>query len=1397
MHTTYSSIQQLVEAINQAPTSILAAETILDWLLNRVGTCAVGLLPTNDSHLHIVVNERNLPDPMILAWLRSDASWHTLTEAGQVQDGKALVVPLRQNGEMYGVLWQAFNDPAAKSDATDVVSLAAGLLTTRIHHLQTMHGPQELTEVVETLARQTVSLSVATSVSSVIIGAHQDLQSMLYEVAELICFRFGYNRVDVFVLSPNDGAHLELAARYADDNQQEVPPLVSYDRDDPGIVTWVARTGEMVTANDVTKHPLYRNGHAPADAAAQIAVPLAMGEDIQGVMVISSKTSDAFTAQDTQIIQSIADQLAVGMKNARLFEEVDARARDLSALTEIGLLVNSTLDINHLAERVHSAFERLQNPDVFQFVIFDRFADVLDITTFEQGAITRSRHPYEPETNLISQIIDQTTPIFWRNMTDREAAKPYFLVDQAPYNAFLGVPMLTKDHVVGVLCSYSERAGAFNESALQVMLTFASSVAVAIENADLFSYTARRVQELAIINEISHVLARSFGNDSFWKLIHRQVASLFDESALFVGLWDASTGEIAFPLASDTDMQVIPFDPIQMAGLCAHVIRRGQVLKCNDVIMTSDGMGAQIVPAADEPGATARSWLGVPLENAGSGVFGLVLIYSDRPTCYDEQDSTLLLTIAAQLSLSLENARLLNSEQHRRQVANTLIDVGRVVASTLDLDMVLDRILEQMQRVVQFDGATIHLQLPGYDDGLQMLLRATRGRVGAKPGTIIHYRSPLHPARRVYRELRPIILEDVRLSSTWLDFEVNAEFTSFPIRAWMGVPMVVQNRLLGLITLDKFDANFYGAEDAATVYALARQAAVAVENAQLHEQQKEALHTLEMHANRVAALHRVASAVSSNLDLHQVMIDTASQLEALFEADACFIALLLPNSDPTLEIAYPLPTDDASPTIMPITGSILFEDIAAQRTITAIEAASHAEADPLQGVLQQAGMSSALVAPLVANDALIGIVGLGSGNRVMPFDEEAHNTYAAIASQVAVAIDNARLYEEALAANRLKAEFLAKISHELRTPLNAIIGYTDMLLSDAYGALNEKQGDRVSRVNRSGNNLLALIKDVLDLSRIDAGQIELDLAPLSVHTLIQETLVDIMPQVEQKGLSMDFVLSPNLPTVEADAFRIRQVLTNLLSNAVKFTDDGYVSISARVTTVNAGHCLNLTIPAHINVPDGVYLALQVEDSGIGISEANQRHIFDAFRQVDGSAAKVQEGTGLGLAIASQIIDLHEGFMWVHSELHVGSTFTVLLPTTEAYTPQDLFELDTGGNKPVILVIDDDTTALQLIQDYLSNADYRVVCTNRPQRGLQLTEDSQPAAIVLDLVMPDMDGFAMLDVLKDNPATAEIPVVMLTIAERRQEAFQRGADRYLLKPISRDDLLATINGLVKP
>jgi CheY-like chemotaxis protein/two-component sensor histidine kinase len=312
----------------------------------------------------------------------------------------------------------------------------------------------------------------------------------------------------------------------------------------------------------------------------------------------------------------------------------------------------------------------------------------------------------------------------------------------------------------------------------------------------------------------------------------------------------------------------------------------------------------------------------------------------------------------------------------------------------------------------------------------------------------------------------------------------------------------------------------------------------------------------------------------------------------------------------------------------------------------------------------------------------------------------------------------------------------------------------------------------------------------------------MELSVVDPAALARETLTDISHVIEQKNIDLQVDINPDLPQIEADPIRIRQVITNLLSNAAKFTDDGQIALRLSPIHVQHGTSPNIDLPLNLEVNSGMWLVIQVEDSGIGISEEDQQVIFDAFRQADGTAMRQYEGTGLGLAIVRQMVEMHGGHIWVESELDRGSTFTIILPTLQtsnlaATADKEIYETDTGHEEQqMVLIVDDDPAALQLMQDYLSGNNYRVVCTNSPQRAIHLAQMHQPAVLLADLEMPKMHGFDLLRVLKASPLTNEIPVVIFSVMDARLEAEQLGAAHYLTKPISQSELLSVVQRLTR-
>ncbi|MBC7870802.1 MAG: GAF domain-containing protein [Chitinophagaceae bacterium] len=769
----------------------------------------------------------------------------------------------------------------------------------------------------------------------------------------------------------------------------------------------------------------------------------------------------------------------------------------------------------------------------------------------------------------------------------------------------------------------------------------------------------RQVHELDAINAISTALTRSFNAEDIWPALHIHLVSLFETTSLFIGLYNADRQLLDLQLVSENGL-IVPHEPIPVCGLSEGVIRHNRVLNFADVEYEDERLVALGLHLDErEPGSGAVSWLGIPMRDREQQIIGVIALQNDLPDSFGDDDLALLTTISVQISMALDNLRLLQIEQQRQKVASTLMDVGQVVTSMLSYEDVLEIILEQMDRVVDFDSAAVLLPVDAgleANTSIRMVVRAAHGLSVVARRTELVFAQDSY-VQQVIASRQPVIIVDAARLPGW-----ELHFGTHPTRGWMGVPMLAKDQVIGVITLDKFVPDYYSDQDASTAFALARQAAIAVENARLLEESEENLRIIESRARRLVSMNRMAAIISSTLERDTILNSVIRLVNDLFNTDHSAIILL----DEYHEAGYIVAE-------YPDTGSLglrvgldensLFERLMTHASALVISRITEADFDPLtQAALESIEAQAALIVPLVARDHLIGCIVISSHKPDYLFTEDDRETAMTIAAQIAVAINNADLYEQAIVNDRLKSEFLANISHELRTPLNAIIGYSDLLLDGTYGIMNEKQYDRLTRVNTSGKHLLLMINDVLDLSKIEAGQIALELQPILVADIIRQVCTEIVPQIEQKGLTLEIQIAPNLPPIKADPQRLRQAMANLIGNAVKFTHEGSVIVSTRPIQIIGGQTTSaMNLPTRHRIFDGHWLAISMQDSGIGISPEHQRIIFDAFRQVDGSSIREYGGTGLGLAITLKLVHMHGGHLWVESELGAGSTFHVLLP----------------------------------------------------------------------------------------------------------------------------------------
>ncbi|HET6533084.1 MAG TPA: GAF domain-containing protein [Actinoplanes sp.] len=701
--------------------------------------------------------------------------------------------------------------------------------------------------------------------------------------------------------------------------------------------------------------------------------------------------------------------------------------------------------------------------------------------------------------------------------------------------------------------------------------------------------------------------------------------------------------------------------------------------------------------------------------------------------------------------------------------SEVLTAIGR---SASDVDAILGAVVDSARQLCHADVSQIHL----VEDGVLKLARSS-GLSAA--GVDFMARHPVGPDRQS-------LIGRVQLYGTTqqiTDVLTDPDYARFDLqrlaglRTVLGVPMQLDGDLVGVLLVWRIRVEEFGERETAVLTTFAAQAAIAIRQANLMWALENRQRELGEKVGQLEALGAIGQAVSSSLDVDEVLDRIVTYAVQLSGTDG---GSVLELSDDRFHVRTAFGTGpellDRLRNARIEAGGTLVGRAASEGRPHQVADLRGAPMDPHLQVLRDAGWRSLIAVPMVREGRVAGALVV---YRRTPggFSDETCELLQTFASQSAMALVNARLFGELEtksaqleAAGRHKSEFLASMSHELRTPLNAVIGFSEVLLERMFGDLNERQEDYLRDIRDSGRHLLDLLNDILDLSKVEAGRMHLERSAFPVPEVVEACLAQVRASAEQKGVRLRRDIAGDVGVLETDELRFKQVLLNLLSNAVKFTPAGG-TITVRVRT------------------EGDAVAVTVTDSGIGVSPEDRDRIFESFQQGARGPAR-QEGTGLGLTLSKRIVELFGGRMWLDTKVGVGSTFGFTVP----FDP-DALQVDgpsgvTDG-RPLVVVIEDDRRSLALLTLYLRSAGLSVLGAGNATTGLDLVRRELPEAVVLDIRLPDINGWEVLSALKGDPATIAVPVVVVSMLDERGKGFAFGADEYLVKPVSRDDVLSAL------
>ena len=1299
-------------------------------------------------------------------------------------------LPLKRADRVIGMLSAMFVEPHTFSNSeVELLAALADQAAVAIDNARLYaQTDEELRQRVEALSGlQRVSREINATLDSGHI-----LRLVLEEAMRLAQANRG-----ALVRRESAGQHLrpEVCANYSEAEEARIHAVLRSPEEHP-LLAEMLHTSETRVVADVMAEG--DGGDFWSESRSVLITPIYYKEALAGLILLESTERDAFDRQVVEFVEGLSAQAAIAIGNAQRYQEqlergdlLLRRADQLAKVLGVSRALRSDRPLEEILEEIAYAIQESVAFDLVLISVLE--GDPLDqhwvaaagipIAEFER--LREVRQPWSAVDGLMSEEF-RISQSYYVPAERRSNLHDYVDVcigdvDDAerqpgcwhPQDLLL-VPLAgPSGGSQGLLSVGQPRDGRVPDLAtVEVLEIFAGQAGLAIENARLIEALQLRAETLALFNEVSRSVTAQLDLNEVLHIVAEMAPRLLECHRSSIFLLDTDSGRyvprVAYGFALE-QIESLNFAPGE--GLAGAVAESGMPLAVDDVRSDPRFVPG---PASLEIGATVVA----PL-TAGNQVVGVICVDREEPHKFSAVEIATLSALADQVAVAVENARLFDQvrrfsqeleqrvEERTQELAEAMSDLtqerDRVetlyritsqLSVSLDLDHVLNRALELVVDAVGAEHAVI-LMLesetsvsPDFGDLspdirsgdlVEALNQAVEpsGRLICRAALGMDFKVPLGgcPTRFsrgeglagwVVEHREAAIVPDLLQDSRWVEQRAQGQ----KYRSALVVPLVTGDEVQGALLLFHSQPSQFNENHLILVETAAIQVAHAISNAELYgliTDQAERLGTmLKARLVEAAKSQAILEGVADG-----VIVADADGLIVLFNAAAERL-LELPR-----EKALGRPTNE----MLGLYGGQARDWMETLARWTK-EPESYTAEEYLAARLEiEDRIISAHLAPVLMRDEFLGTV----------------SVFRDVTAEVE--------------AKRAKTEFVSTVSHELRTPMTSVKGYVELLLMGAVGELTGDQRRFLTIIKNNVDRLTMLVNDLLDISRMESGRMTFSPEVVRVDRLVNQIVVAMEGRAESNGVILRSDMPADLPEVIADPDRVIQILTNLVANACNYTSrGGEIVISA---------CLK---------QDEVYVS--VRDTGIGIAPEDQQKIFERFFRADHPVVQESPGTGLGLCIVQSLVEMHGGRVWVESEIGKGSTFTFSLPAVKTKrAPSAVEDADSGPMK--VLIIEDDLDIATLIRLHLTGDGRDALIAQRGDEAIEMALRERPDLITLDIMLPDMDGFTVLEKLKADPATHDIPVVVVSVLPDRGECLRLGAVDYVTKPIDEGQLLQAV------